>query len=71
MGYYYDRDSVAGASDRKGRKVAGISDVPVHVKASIDAEEFCRAVRRCIINDLADADDRNKKHHGRCRRGWL
>ncbi|MRX74393.1 hypothetical protein GJU40_19930 [Bacillus lacus] len=69
MSYYYDRDFVAGASDRKGRKVAGISDVPVHVKASIDAEEFCRAVRRCIINDLADADDR--KRHGHCRRGWL
>ncbi|MEN8701495.1 hypothetical protein [Bacillus infantis] len=65
-------DDVAGA-DRRRRKrddVAGAFDenFKVNVKAFIEGEEFCRAVRRCLINDLLNAaedDDNGKKC---CRR---
>lgn len=59
------RDSVAGAFDRNFK---------VPVKAFIDGEDFCRAVRRCIVGDLVagardDRDDRrNNNHHKNC--GW-
>ncbi|MGD6842749.1 hypothetical protein ACQCVH_09545 [Bacillus infantis] len=71
MGYYGD-DNVAGANRRRRKRddVAGAFDenFKVNVKAFIKGEEFCRAVRRCLINDLLNAaedDDNGKKC---CRR---
>lgn len=66
---------VAGTFDRPRRKdddVLGAFDenFKVPVKAFIDGEDFCRAVRRCLINDLVaaaqdDDDDKKKKRHRR------
>ncbi|MEH7443498.1 hypothetical protein V7201_14405 [Bacillus sp. JJ1122] len=45
------------------------------VKATIDFDDLCRAVRRCIIEDLEgiqddrdrdDRDDRDHRRHRRC-----
>lgn len=58
--------------DEKGLEdLAGIFDenFKVKVHAFIDGEDFCDAVRRCLINDLVagamdqDDDDRRKKHY--------
>lgn len=59
---------------RNGNDVAGVY-YPNHnnnqVKATIDFEDLCRAVRRCIINDLvADAQDENSEcgcGHKKCK----
>lgn len=66
---------VAGAFDRPRRRdddVLGAFDenFKVPVKAFIDSDDFCRAVRRCLINDLVDAaqdddDDKRKKRRRR------
>lgn len=59
---------------RNGRDLedlAGIfdEDFKVKVQAFIDGEDFCDAVRRCLINDLVagamdqDDDKRRKKHY--------
>lgn len=57
------RDNVAGAFD---------TNFKVPVKAFIDGEDFCRAVRRCLINDLVagaqDDQQNNNNHRKQC--GW-
>lgn len=65
--YRKNRGDVAGVSDEKLRRLAGLfdEDFKVPVRASIDGEDFCNAVRRCLINDLVaglvdDEDDRGK-----------
>ncbi|SEN24690.1 hypothetical protein SAMN05192533_110158 [Mesobacillus persicus] len=67
---------VAGTFDRPRRKdddVLGAFDenFKVPVKAFIDSEDICRAVRRCLINDLVDAaqddDDKDKRKKRRRR----
>lgn len=70
-------DDVAGTSrDRKRSNgdVQGAFDdnfrVPVRIRnAYIDSDDFCRAVRRCLINDLVaaeqDDDDRKKRRKRR------
>ncbi|WP_064091594.1 hypothetical protein [Rossellomorea aquimaris] len=68
------RNNVAGAFDRRNRRddVAGASDrnFRVPVKAFIEGEDFCRAVRRCIADDLvAGARDDNRDR--RRRRCWF
>ncbi|WP_174733494.1 hypothetical protein [Mesobacillus harenae] len=54
-------DDVAGAFDRRRDD----DDFKVKLEAFIDSEDFCEAVRRCLINDLVaaaedDRDDRRK-----------
>ena len=54
------RDSVAGAVDRNFK---------VPVRAFIDGEDFCRAVRRCLINDLVAGvrdDNQNQNRRKNC-----
>lgn len=73
-------DDVAGAFDRRHKHddsdelpIFDNFEIPVRVEAVIDSEEICRAVRRCLINDLvagvqAEDDDNNdsgKKHRRR------
>ncbi|MCM3670368.1 hypothetical protein M3181_15395 [Mesobacillus maritimus] len=70
-------DDVAGTSrghKRSTGDVQGTFDdnfrVPVRIKnAFIDSDDFCRAVRRCLINDLVaaeqDDDDRKKRRKRR------
>jgi hypothetical protein len=66
-------DDVAGV-DRRRRKrdddVAGAFDdnFKVQVKAFIEGEEFCRAVRRCLINDLLNAAEDEDNGKKCCRR---
>lgn len=61
----YHRNNVAGAYDRNYNRdrVAGASDRNNDVKftGTINQEDFCRAVRRCLD------DDRNN----RCNRRWF
>ncbi|KUP04832.1 hypothetical protein Q73_14465 [Bacillus coahuilensis m2-6] len=66
MGCYRNNDNndVLGAFDENFK---------VKVNAFIDGEDFCRGVRRCLINDLVagamDDDNGRKRHH---RRGsWI
>jgi hypothetical protein len=72
-----NNDNVGGASDNRCRRrrnnVAGASDnnFRVPVRASIDGEDFCRAVRRCLINDLAGVQDDNRRHKKCCNRSWI
>ncbi|ALC92230.1 hypothetical protein AM500_22485 [Bacillus sp. FJAT-18017] len=61
--------------NRSNEDVAGIFDenFRVRVNASIDGDDFCRAVRRCLIRDLVggirDDNDDNRDHHKcKCRR---
>ncbi len=68
-------NNVGGASNRRhcGNNVAGASDFKVPVRSYIDGEDFCRAVNRCLRDDMVGgAEDRNHrcccKHHR--RRGW-
>jgi hypothetical protein len=81
MGYYRDRDDVAGASDvfypnrsnvagARDRRRRDDRDFRVPVKAFIKSEDFCRAVRRCLIDDLVAAarDDRDDDKRKCCRR---
>lgn len=65
---------------RNNRNVAGEFDdnFKVKVRSYIDSEEFCRAVRRCLVNDLVAGaeDDNNNNHHKDCcchnrRRSWI
>ncbi|KUP04026.1 hypothetical protein Q73_14470 [Bacillus coahuilensis m2-6] len=62
--YQNNRGDVLGAFDE---------DFKVKVNAFVDGEDFCRGVRRCLINDLvagAMDDDNGRKRH--CRRGsWI
>lgn len=58
------RDSVAGAFD---------NNFKVPVRAFIDGEDFCRAVRRCLINDAVagiqdNRQNNNNNHRKHC--GW-
>ncbi|WP_053363001.1 hypothetical protein [Bacillus sp. FJAT-27251] len=70
--YYPKRSNVAGASHRrrKDNDVAGIFDenFRVPVKAFIESDDFCRAVRRCLIRDLvaAERDDRDEDERKCC-----
>ncbi|RSK27585.1 hypothetical protein EJF36_12245 [Bacillus sp. HMF5848] len=65
-------NDVAGISDKKLRRLADIfdEDFKVPVQATIDGDDFCDAVRRCLINDLVDGlldeEDRPKKR----RKKW-
>ncbi|MBM7602514.1 hypothetical protein JOC75_000484 [Metabacillus crassostreae] len=67
--YRRNNNNVAGVSDEKLERLADIfdEDFKVPVRASIDGEDFCDAVRRCLINDLVngllDEEDRPKKRH--------
>ncbi|WP_043930448.1 hypothetical protein [Bacillus sp. EB01] len=76
------RNRVGGAEDdRNGKRrnrsnedVAGIFDenFRVRVNASIDGDDFCRAVRRCLIRDLVgglrdDNDDNDNRDHHNCK----
>jgi hypothetical protein len=65
-------DDVAGASRRHRRNddVAGAFDdnFKVKVKAFIEGEEFCRAVRRCLINDLVAAAEDDDDRKDCCKR---
>jgi hypothetical protein len=72
-----DTGDVAGTSDRRRDRnddaVLGTFDnFKIPVKAYVNSEDICRAVRRCLINDLVagirdenDDDNRKKKHHRR------
>ncbi|WP_080844240.1 hypothetical protein [Cytobacillus gottheilii] len=69
MGYRRNNDNVAGIFD---------DNFKVKVNAHIDGEDFCRAVRRCLLNDLvAGAEDDNNNDDDRdccChkrRRSWI
>lgn len=69
MGCRNNNGNVAGAFD---------DNFKVRVNASIDGEDFCRAVRRCLINDLvAGAEDDNNNNDDkdccchRRRRSWI
>jgi hypothetical protein len=69
--------NVGGASDngcrRNRNNVAGAFDenFKVKVNAYIDGEDFCRGVRRCLINDLvAGAQDDNDNNGRRRKRCW-
>jgi hypothetical protein len=72
--FYPRRSNVAGARDRrrKDNDVAGTfdEDFRVPVRAFIESDDFCRAVRRCLIRDLvaAERDDRDDDKHKCCRR---
>ncbi|WP_071460562.1 hypothetical protein [Bacillus massilinigeriensis] len=54
---------------RREEEVAGVFDnnFKVRFHGHIDGEDFCRAVRRCLINDLlvagANEEDRDEDHH--------
>ena len=62
MGYYRDENDVAGIYyPNKGR---------TQVRAPVDFDDLCRAVRRCIIDDLVagaqdDRDDRRDRRDDR------
>ncbi|AGX06030.1 MULTISPECIES: hypothetical protein [Bacillaceae] len=60
---HWKQDDVAGASDCHHKKRD--DDFKVRVEAFIDSEEFCRAVRRCLADDVAGAetDRRRKRRH--------
>jgi hypothetical protein len=72
-----DTGDVAGAFDRRRRDrdddmvLGTFDDFKIPVKAFVDSEDICRAVRRCLINDLVagiqdeDDDDRKKKRRRR------
>ncbi|MBY0095603.1 hypothetical protein [Mesobacillus maritimus] len=71
-----DTGDVAGTFDRGHNRnddaVLGTFDnFRVPVKAYVNSEDICRAVRRCLINDLVagirdeDDDNRKKKHRRR------
>ncbi|KKK38487.1 hypothetical protein WQ57_07720 [Mesobacillus campisalis] len=75
--YHPRRSNVAGARDRRrnDNDVAGIfdDDFRVPVRAFIESDDFCRAVRRCLRRDLVagardDRNDRNDRddHRRRC-----
>ncbi|KAB2332945.1 hypothetical protein [Bacillus mesophilum] len=65
---------------RNNGNVAGAFDnnFKVRVNGTIDSDDLCRAVRRCLVNDLvAGAEDDNRNDHDRdccChnrRRSWI
>ncbi|MGJ9385722.1 hypothetical protein [Salipaludibacillus sp. CF4.18] len=67
--YRRENDSdVAGISDKKLRRLADLldDDFEVPVRATIDGEDLCDAVRRCLIKDLVegllDEEDKPKRH---------
>ncbi|WP_404332615.1 hypothetical protein [Mesobacillus maritimus] len=71
-----DTGDVAGVTDRRRKRddddVLGTFDnFKIPVKAFVDSEDICRAVRRCLINDLVagirdeDDDDRKKRRRRR------
>lgn len=71
-------DAADACCDRKPRndddQVLGTFDnirIPVNVNAYVNSEDICRAVRRCLINDLVagieDEDDNGKKKHHKRR----
>jgi hypothetical protein len=63
------RNNVLGARDLEDLADAFDEDFKVKVNAFIDGEDFCDAVRRCLINDLIAGamderdDNRRKKRH--------
>ncbi|GGF15136.1 hypothetical protein GCM10010954_12180 [Halobacillus andaensis] len=73
------RNDVAGVRNFNGSScnnndVAGVSDdnFRVPVKSFIEGEDFCRAVNRCLRNDLAGAeDDRRRRNKGRHWDSWF
>lgn len=69
----YQNNNVAGASNNRYNcnNLAGASDanfrIPVY--SYIDSRDFCRAVNRCVANQLLAAEDENNRHgHCRCKR---
>ncbi len=72
-----DTGDVAGTFDRRRRDrdddmvLGTFDDFKIPVKAFVDSEDICRAVRRCLINDLVagiqdeDDDDKKRKHRRR------
>jgi hypothetical protein len=71
-----DTGDVAGAFDRRRKRdddaVLGTFDnFKIPVQAFVNSEDICRAVRRCLINDLVagiqDEDDDDKKKRRRRR----
>ncbi|MFC7321244.1 hypothetical protein [Halobacillus campisalis] len=68
-------NNVAGSSNRRRKRnnVAGISDdnFRVPVKSFIDSDDFCRAVNRCLLDDLvAGAEDDNRRRRRRKGHSW-
>jgi hypothetical protein len=56
-----DRDNVAGVSDRNRDR-----NRDVRFRGTIDGDDFCRAVRRCLNDDrVAGAEDDRRRN--RCR----
>ncbi|RSD28826.1 hypothetical protein [Mesobacillus subterraneus] len=62
MGYHRSDNDVAGIfSPHRDRDRD-------RVRATVDFDDLCRAVRRCIIEDLRDADRRDRRDDRRDRR---
>ncbi|MCP3026585.1 hypothetical protein [Halobacillus sp. A5] len=68
-----NRRNCNGNGNGNGNDVAGVSDnndFRVPVRAFIDGNEFCRAVNRCIEDDvLAEAEEIRRRRRKRRRRG--
>ncbi|WP_071460561.1 hypothetical protein [Bacillus massilinigeriensis] len=61
MGYRRREEEVAGAFE---------NNFKVRFHGHIDGEDFCRAVRRCLIRDLLVAganDEEDRDEHCHCR----
>ncbi|MBM7588006.1 hypothetical protein JOC86_004581 [Bacillus pakistanensis] len=61
MGCFRRDDDVLGIRDRR--------DNDFKIDAKFDKDDFCRAVRRCIIDDLvagAREDDRDRRRRKKC-----
>ncbi|WP_245807739.1 hypothetical protein [Halobacillus massiliensis] len=71
-----NRRRIAGVSDKGScNNVAGVSDnnFKVPVKSYIDGEDFCRAVNRCLNNDVMGASENNnnsRRHHKKRGSMW-
>ncbi|SFA71304.1 MULTISPECIES: hypothetical protein [unclassified Bacillus (in: firmicutes)] len=62
-----NRDNVAGVSDRNRNR-----NRDVRFQGTINGDDFCRAVRRCLEDDrVAGVEDENRNNRCRRRGFWF